>query len=170
MNNISLGQYKSFLHFVKERITEIKDLDIQIIKGEQFSTEKICDYFVIDTQSSLNPVINLMTSKYFENKISKYIYLFESHFNEFFVLLHEVGHIVTRHLYNITEMQQEYNFLNSNKYNTVYEAYETNRRLPIETLADNFAIDFTNKYFYEIVEYFTGMSKEDADNFISILN
>jgi len=85
-------------------------------------------------------------------------------------LLHEIGHIVTRNLYSINEMTQEYNYLKSNSYNTVYEAFETNRQLPVEVLADNFAIEFTNKYFYEIVKYFTGMNKDDADEFIKIFN
>jgi len=75
MKNITLGQYKSFLHFVKERITELKDLDIQIVKGDKFSTEKVCDCFVIDTQNSLDPSIDIMTTKFFENKINQNIYI-----------------------------------------------------------------------------------------------
>jgi hypothetical protein len=170
MKNITLGEYKSFLHFVKERITELKDLDIQIVKGDKFSTEQICNYFVIDTQNSLDPIVDIMTTKYFENKINQNIYWFERSFNEYFVLLHEIGHIITRNLYSINEMTQEYSSLKDNTYNTTYEAFETNRQLPVETLADNFAIEFTNKYFYEIVKYFNGMNKEEADNFINIFN
>jgi hypothetical protein len=170
MNNIKLGDYKSFLHFVKERITDLNDLELQIVKGEQFSVTKVFNEFIIDTVSALDPSIDLMTTQYFENKINQNIYWFVRNYNEFFVLLHEIGHIVTRNLYNMNELQQEYNFLNSNKYNSVYEAYTANRELPIETLADNFAIEFTNKYYYDIVNYFTGMSKEDADSFTGILN
>lgn len=174
MKNISLGEYKSFLHFIKERTPELNDLNIQIIKGDKFSMTKCFDEFVIDTVSTLDPSIDIMTTQYFENKINQNIYWFVRSYNEFFVLLHEVGHIVTRHLYNMNELKEEYSFLESNikdnKYNTVYEAYQANRQLPIETLADNFAVEFTNKYYYDIVNYFTGMSKEDIDNFTGILN
>jgi hypothetical protein len=170
MKNITLGEYKSFLHFVKERTPELNDLNIQIVKGEQFSMTKVFDEFVIDTIQTLDPSIDIMTTQYFQDKINQNIYWFVRSYNEFFVLLHEVGHIVTRKLYNSNEMQEEYSFLKSNEYNTIYEAFSTNRQLPVETLADNFAIEFTNKYFYEIVKYFTGMSKEEIDNFAGIFN
>lgn len=165
---MKLGEYKSLLHFVKERITELKDLDIQVITGNQFSTEKICDYFVIDTIDRLSDILNLMTTKYFENRINQNIYYFENHFNEIFVLLHEIGHIVTRNLTSNTEIQQEYNSLKETTYSNNYEAFTVNRQLPVEVLADNFAIDFTNKYFYEIVEFLTGINKAKANEFLSI--
>jgi Zn-dependent peptidase ImmA (M78 family) len=166
---MKLGEYKSFLHFVKERTPELKDLDIQIVKGDQFSNEKICDYFVIDTIEKLNDTLNVFTCMYFEDKINQNIYWFERNYNEIFVLLHEIGHIVTRKLYSMNDLRQEYNSLKENTYNTTYEAFTANRQLPVEVLVDNFAIEFTNKYFYEIVKYFTGMNKEDANSFINIM-
>ena len=165
---MKLGEYKSFLQFVKERIPELNELDIQVIKGDQFSTEKICDYFVIDTIDKLNDTLDVFTCMYFENKINQNIYWFKRNYNETFVLLHEIGHIVTRNLTSITEIQQEYNSLKETEYNSTYEAFTSNRMLPSEKLADNFAIEFTNKYFYEIVEYFTGMDKVKADEFLEI--
>jgi Zn-dependent peptidase ImmA (M78 family) len=165
---MKLGEYKSFLQFVKERTPELKNLDIQVTKGDQFSTEKISDYFVIDTIDKLNDTLNVFTCMYFENKINQYIYWFNRDYNEAFVLLHEIGHIITRNLYNNNDLIQEYNSLKETTYNSTYEAFTANRMLPCEVLADNFAIEFTNKYFYELVEYFTGMDKVKADEFLEI--
>jgi hypothetical protein len=51
-------------------------------------------------------------------------------------------------------MEQEYNnFKQSN--NNDYESFKTYRELPIEVLADNFAVDFINKYESELIDYFT---------------
>ena len=70
MKNISLGEYKSFLHFIKERTPELNDLNIQIVKGDKFSMTKGFDEFIIDTVSTLDPSIDIMTTQYFENKIN----------------------------------------------------------------------------------------------------
>lgn len=110
-----------------------------------------------------------MTTKYFEDKINQDIYWLNNYYNEYLVLLHEVGHIVTRHLYNNNELQQNYKNLKSKVHNSLYDAFVENRNIPAEKLADNFAIQFTNKYFYEIGNFFTGMSKQEIDEFLGII-
>jgi hypothetical protein len=149
-----IKEYRNFLQFIKARIPELNNLDIQIVEGDQFSMTKVSDYFVIDTINNIDCIIDVFTSMYFENRISTELYITKRNFNNFLALLHEVGHIITRNLTSSNEMEQEYNnFKQSN--NNDYESFKTYRELPIEVLADNFAVDFINKYESELIDYFT---------------
>jgi hypothetical protein len=170
MSQISMVEYKSFLNFVADRVKDLKELDIEIAEGSQFTMSKQFYTYIIDTVPELNKAIDLMTTKYFEDKINQNVYLFIDRFNEFFAFLHEIGHIVTRKLYNGQQLEQGYNYLKSGKYSSKYDYYKAYRNLPIESLADNFAVEFTNKYFYEIVTFFTGIDKEEIDNSINVFN
>jgi hypothetical protein len=169
MSGISLGQYKSFLQFIKERTEELNNLHIELNYGDEFSTTNILGEFFIDVESNLTQEVDLMTTKYFEDKINQNIYWLNNYYNEYLVLLHEVGHIVTRHLYSNNELQQNYRNLKSKVYDSLYDAFVENRNISAEKLADNFAIEFTNKYFYEIGSFFTGMSKQEIDEFLGII-
>ncbi|WP_252225335.1 MULTISPECIES: hypothetical protein [unclassified Clostridium] len=167
---MNLGEYKSFLYFVKERITELKDLDITINIGDKFSLGNSFGIFTILVNKKLDNKIDRMTYNYIENKINKNIYQFISNYTEVFAFLHEIGHILT------SDTQEYYNYstdlktIKTEKYNNEYEAYTAYRNIEAEQLADNFAINFTNKYFYEIIKYFTGMDNKQVNDFIEILN
>jgi stalled ribosome rescue protein Dom34 len=81
---ISMVEYKSFLNFVADRVKDLKELDIEIAEGSQFTMSKQFYTYIIDTVPELNKAIDLMTTKYFEDKINQNVYLFIDRFNEFF--------------------------------------------------------------------------------------
>ena len=154
--SISLEQYQDFLEFIKERTPELNNLNIEINYGDEFSVTDILGTFYIDIESNLGMDIDRYTKKFLSDKIDNNIYWMQAYYNEFFVFLHEIGHIVTRKLYS--DNQKDYKELRelfqSKIYNNKYEAFLDNRNLTGEKLADNFAIEFTNKYIWEIGQFF----------------
>ena len=148
-----IKEYRNFLQFIQARTPELNNLDIQVVEGDQFSMTKVSDYFVIDTIENIDCIIDVFTSMYFDNRISTELYIIKRNFNNFLAILHEVGHIVTRNLTNDNEVNGAYdNFKKSN--NNDYESFVTYRKLINEMLADNFAVEFINKYKNELIGYF----------------
>ena len=148
-----IKEYRNFLQFIQARTPELNNITIEIVEGEQFSMSKVSDYFVIDTINNIDCIVDVFTSMYFENRISTELYLVKRNFNNFLAILHEVGHIVTRNLTNDNEVNEAYNnFKETN--NNDYESFTTYRKLTNEVLADNFAVEFINKYEAELIEYF----------------
>jgi hypothetical protein len=156
MSGIKLGEYKNFLHFIKERTPELKDIDIEINYGDDFSVTNILGAYYIDVEDNLTMEIDKFIKRFLADKIDQNIYWMQAYYREFFVLLHEVGHIVTRKLYS--DSQKDYTeikaLFQSKVYNNKYEAFLDYRNLTGEKLADQFAIDFTNKYLWEIGVFF----------------
>lgn len=163
---VKLGEYKDFYWFIKERVEEVNDFNIEIVKGNRFS---VVDLFLgnyeIQTVERVNSETHSFMLKYFKDKLNS-IHWIISNYSEYFALLHEIGHILNRDSWMNPEEKKQ--VLLSKEYNSNYEAFVAYRELEEERLADNFAIEFTNKYFYEICKFFTGMNKEKVDEFISI--
>lgn len=169
MKNIKLGEYKSFLNFVMDRVPELKDLFIYVNLGSEFSVTNIVDGYYIDVKKTLGTEEDQSTREYFKDKINQNIYYFQPYYREYFVFIHEIGHIMTMNLIDKKELQLNYKNLKSKKYNSYYEAFKENRNIVAEKLADDWAVEFTNKYFYEIVKYFTGRDEEITNNLIAML-
>lgn len=169
MSGVKLGEYKSFLQFVKERTPELKNISIELNYGDEFSMTNILGEFFIDVEAGLTGDLHKFTSRYFADKINQNIYWMNAYYNEYFVLLHEIGHIITRNLITNSELHQGYQAIKNTTYKSHYEAFKAHRELVGEKLADKFAIDFTNKYFYEIGTYFTGMNETEINEFLGIV-
>lgn len=172
VTGLSLGKYKNFLHFVKERIQKLNNYEIELNYGDEFSCSNILgNYFNIDVVAVLDNRTNDFTNRYFNNNEHfdnmKWI---ESYYNEYFCLLHEIGHILTSNTKAYYNYSNDVKTIKGKEYNTHYEAYKTYRNIEAEKLADNFALDFTTKYFYEIADFFTGLKENKINDFLGILN
>ena len=147
---------KDIIEFVKDK--EYNSLGSAIIfayEGDKFCVSKIVGCYDLQYEKQLkDDKVNRYVNQYFYDKVdNNFIYAVLPDANEVIALLHELGHI--KYVENVGVItDKEYEEVRNkvyNTYNTLEEGLRAYRNISYEKYADEFAIDFINKFGAELV-------------------
>ena len=94
--------------------------------------------------------INRYVNNYFYDRVNNnWIYAVLPDANEIIALLHEIGHIKYMELYGSIK-NKPYKEVQEKEYLTLEQGLKAYREIPTEKYADEFAINFINKYAAEL--------------------
>ena len=143
---------KDIIDFVKDK--EYDSLGSAIIfayEGKEFCVSKIVGSYDLQYEKQLkDDKINRYVNQYFYDKVNNnFIYAVLPDANEVIALLHELGHI--KYVENVGVItDKEYEEVRNKVYNTLEEGLKAYRNISYEKYADEFAIDFINKFGAEL--------------------
>ena len=142
---------KDIIDFVKDK--EYDSLGSAIIfayEGKEFCVSKIVGCYDLQYKKQLEDnKVNRYVNQYFYDKVdNNFIYAVLPDANEVIALLHELGHI--KYVENVGVItDKEYEEVRNkvyNTYSTLEEGLRAYRNISYEKYADDFAIDFINKF------------------------
>ena len=146
---------KDIIEFVQSK--EHDSLGSAIIfayEGKEFCVSKIVGCYDLQYEKQLkDDKINRYVNQYFYDKVdNNFIYAVLPDANEVIALLHELGHI--KYVENVGVItDKEYEEVRNkvyNTYNTLEEGLRAYRNISYEKYADEFAIDFINRFGAEL--------------------
>ena len=146
---------KDIIEFVQNK--EYDSLGSAIIfayEGKEFCVSKIVGCYDLQYEKQLkDDKINRYVNQYFYDKVdNNFIYAVLPDANEVIALLHELGHI--KYVENVGVItDKEYEEVRNkvyNTYNTLEEGLRAYRNISYEKYADEFAIDFINRFGAEL--------------------
>ena len=144
---------KDIIKFVQNK--EYDSLGSAIIfayEGKEFCVSKIVGCYDLQYEKQLkDDKINRYVNQYFYDKVdNNVIYAVLPDANEVIALLHELVHI--KYVVNVGVItDKEYEEVRNKVYNTLEEGLRAYRNISYEKYADEFAIDFINKFGAELV-------------------
>ena len=144
---------KDIIKFVQNK--EYSSLGSAIIfayEGEEFCVSKIVGCYDLQYEKQLkDDKVNRYVNQYFYDKVdNNFIYAVLPDANEVIAVLHEIGHI--KYVENVGVItDKEYEEVRNKVYNTLEEGLRAYRNISYEKYADEFAIDFINKFGAELV-------------------
>ena len=143
---------KDIIEFVQSK--EYDSLGSAIIfayEGKEFCVSKIVGCYDLQYEKQLkDDKVNRYVNQYFYDKVdNNFIYAILPDANEVIALLHELGHI--KYVENVGVItDKEYEEVRNKAYNTLEESLKAYRNISYEKYADEFAIDFINKFGAEL--------------------
>ena len=143
---------KDIIEFVKDK--EYDSLGSAIIlayEGKEFCVSKIVGCYDLQYKKQLkDDKVNRYINQYFYDKVdNNFIYAVLPDANEVIAVLHEVGHI--KYVENVGVItDKEYEEVANKEYSTLEEGLRAYRNISYEKYADEFAIDFINRFGAEL--------------------
>ena len=165
---------KDIIKFVQDR--EYNSLGSAIIfayEGKKFCINKIVGCYDLQYEKQLkDDKVNRYVNQYFYDKVdNNFIYAVLPDANEVIALLHELGHI--KYVENVGAItDKEYEEVRNkvyNTYNTLEEGLRAYRNISYEKYADEFAIDFINRFGAELTHIIdNSQSVESVKEFLEM--
>lgn len=143
---------KGIIKFVQDK--EYNNLGTAIIiayEGKKFCVNEIVGCYVIEYERQLkDDKVSRYVNQYFYDRVdNNWIYAILPNANEVIALLHEIGHI--KYMENVGIIgKKEYEEVRNKVYNTLEEGEKAYRNISYEKYADEFAIDFINRFGAEL--------------------
>ena len=143
---------KDIIQFVKDK--EYNSLGSAIIfayEGEDFCVSKIIGCYDIQYEKKLKyDKVDRYVNQYFYDRVNNnWIYAVLPDANEVIAVLHELGHI--KYMENVGVIEKkEYEEVSNKTYDTLEEGLKAYRNISYERYADEFAIDFINRFGAEL--------------------
>lgn len=145
---------KDIIEFVKDKEYDaLSSAWIFAYEGKEFCVDKsiIC-YDIQYEKQFKNNRANKYLHRYFYDRVdNNWIYAVLPDADEVIAVLHELGHIkyMEKNVGSITK--EEYEEVANKEYNTLEEGLKAYRNISYEKYADEFAIDFINRFGAELV-------------------
>ena len=143
---------KDIIQFVKDK--EYNSLGSAIIfayEGKKFCINKIVGCYDLQYEKQLkDDKVNRYVNQYFYDRVNNnWIYAVLPDANEVIAVLHELGHI--KYMENVGVIEKkEYEEVSNKTYDTLEEGLKAYRNISYERYADEFAIDFINRFGAEL--------------------
>ena len=143
---------KDIIQFVKDK--EYNSLGSAIIfayEGKKFCINKIVGCYDLQYEKQLkDDKVNRYVNQYFYDRVNNnWIYAVLPDANEVIAVLHELGHI--KYMENVGVIEKkEYEEVSNKTYATLEEGLKAYRNISYERYADEFAIDFINRFGAEL--------------------
>jgi hypothetical protein len=169
--NMNYSDLNKFLGFVKDHDKEVNNYSINLKESNQFRVgfEFLqCDNFNIEV--SLNQFEGIGKTSYFDtyliesNRVNKFFrQMIGTEYMYYFSLLHEIGHILSYMNCDFESADVNNSYASLSEFNYSYERFEEYRKLNIEQIADNYAIDFINSHLDDIIKFALNIDAEELE-------
>lgn len=144
---------KDIIQFVKDKEYDaLNSAWIFAYEGKDFCVSKSVICYDIEYEKQLkNDKTNRYLHQYFYDRVdNNWIYAVLPDADEVIAVLHELGHIKYMESVGVFE-EKEYKEVANKEYNTLEEGLRAYRNISYEKYADEFAIDFINRFGAELV-------------------
>lgn len=144
---------KDIIKFVQDKeYNNLGSAIIVVYEGKKFCVNEIVGCYAVEYEKQLkDDRVSRYVNQYFYDRVdNNWIYAILPNANEVIALLHEIGHI--KYMENVGIIEKtEYEEVKNKVYKTLEEGEKAYRNISYEKYADEFAIDFINRFGAELV-------------------
>lgn len=144
---------KDIIEFVKDKeYDSLGSAWIFAYEGKDFCVSKSMICYDIEYEKQLkDDKVNRYLHRYFYDRVdNNWIYAVLPDADEVIAVLHELGHIKYLENVSLITTMKEYEEVANKEYNSLEEGLKAYRNISYEKYADDFAIDFINRFGAEL--------------------